>query len=293
MAGGLVQMTAYGLQDIYLTSAPQVTFFKVVYRRHTNFAIESMEQGFTGQTNFGKRGFADISRNGDLITGVYLKTVLPEVRYTGDFTRFGHVEFAWCRHIGHAIIDEVDFDIGGTTIDKHYGQWLHIWQELTNNVGHDHTLAKMLGDVPELTSISTLSWDNPDCNLLKPSATLYTPLQFYFCRNNGLAVPLIATQYHQVRISVKFRSAEECYIASDAFKSGCECFELEDASLYIDFIFLDTEERRRFAQVSHEYLIEQLQHGGEESLSSNVGKFRLNFNHPVKALRLIVMPIHM
>jgi len=143
----------------------------------------------------------------------------------------------------------------------------------------------MLGDVPELTSISTLSWDVPENTLLKNSYTLYIPLQFYFCRHNGLALPLIALQYHQVKIYVKFRPADQLYIASEAFKSGADNFELDDASLYVNYIFLDTEERRRFAQVSHEYLIEQLQHTGEESIgNSNSAKYKLGFNHPVKAV---------
>lgn len=256
-----------------------------VYRRHTNFAVESIEQYFNGTINFARKGTAEISRNGDLITQAFLKVVLPEVRFTGDFTRFGHVEFAWVRHIGHAIVDETELEIGGSQIDKQYGDWLHIWQELTSSVDHGYGLSKMLGDVPELTSISTLSWDVPENTLLKPSHTLYIPLQFYFCRNNGLALPLIALQYHQVRIYVKFRPAEQLYIASEAFKSGAENFELDDASIYVNYVYLDTEERRRFAQVSHEYLIEQLQFTGEESIgSSNSAKYKLNFNHPVKAL---------
>ena len=143
----------------------------------------------------------------------------------------------------------------------------------------------MLGDIPELTSISTLSWDDPDNTILKPSYTLYIPLQFFFNRNNGLALPLIALQYHVVKIHVKFRPAEQCYIASDAYKHGAENLQIEEASLYVNYIYLDTEERRRFAQVSHEYLIEQVQHTGEESIgSSNSAKYKLNFNHPVKAI---------
>lgn len=267
-----------------MTGNPQITFFKVVYRRCTNFSVESIEQYFNGTINFSRKGTAEISRNGDLITQVLLKVVLPEVRFTGDFTRFGHVEFAWVRHIGHAIVDETELEIGGSQIDKQYGDWLRIWSELSDKVGHSRGLAKMLGDVPELTSISTLSWDVPENTLLKPSFTLYIPLQFYFCRNNGLALPLIALQYHQVKIYVKFRPAEQCYIASEAFKSGAESFELDDASLYVNYVYLDTEERRRFAQVSHEYLIEQLQHTGEESLTNSSAKFKLNYNHPVKAL---------
>jgi hypothetical protein len=285
MPGALLQLVAYGAQDVYLTGNPQITFFKIVYRRHTNFAVESIEQFFNGATNFSRKSTCEISRNGDLITQTFLKVILPEVRFTGDFCRFGHVEFAWVRRLGHAIIDETELEIGGAQIDKQYGEWLNIWYELSHPVGQEHGYSKMIGDVPELTEVSTLSWDVPDNTLLKPNYTMYVPLQFYFCRNNGLALPLIALQYHQVKIYVRFRPADQCYIASEAFRSGAETFELDDASLYVNYVFLDTEERRRFAQVSHEYLIEQLQFTGEESINnSNSAKYKLNFNHPCKEL---------
>ena len=285
MAGGLMQLVAYGAQDVYLSGNPQITFFKVVYRRHTNFSVESIDIPFNGTPNFSRKAVAEISRNGDLITQVFLKVILPEVRYVGPYDKVGHVEFAWVRHIGHAIVDETELEIGGAAIDKQFGDWLHIWQELSSEVGHDNALSKMLGDVPELTSISTLGWDDYNNTLLKQSYPLYIPLQFYFCRNNGLALPLIALQYHQVKIHVRFRPVEQLYIASDAFKSGADSLDLEDASLCVNFVYLDTEERRRFATVSHEYLIEQLQHTGEESIgNSNSAKYKLNFNHPIKAL---------
>jgi len=283
--GGLLQLVAYGAQDVYLTGNPQITFFKVVYRRHTNFAVESIQQYFTGSTNFGKKSYCEISRNGDLITQTLLEIDIPEVKYCGDFCNFGHVEFGWVRRLGHALIEYTELEIGGSQIDKQYGDWLTIWYELTHEVGQEHGYAKMIGDIPVLTDISTLSWDNPETNFLKPSYRLYVPLQFYFCRNNGLALPLIALQYHQVKIYVLFRPANQCYIASAAFQRGAETFELDDASLWVNYVYLDTEERRRFAQVSHEYLVEQLQYTGEENIGlSNNGKFKLNFNHPTKAL---------
>jgi len=285
MPGGLLQLVAYGAQDVYLTGNPQITFFKIVYRRHTNFAVESIEQFFSGTTNFSRRTPCEISRNGDLITQIFLKVILPEVVYTGSFDNFGHVEFAWVRRLGHAIVDELELEIGGSQIDKQYGEWLNIWYELSHEVGKETGYAKMIGDVPELTEVSTLSWDVPDNNVLKPAYTMYVPLQFYFNRNNGLALPLIALQYHQVKIYARFRPAEQCYIASAAYKSANEVLELTDASLYVNYVFLDTEERRRFAQVSHEYLIEQLQYTGEESINnSNSAKYKLNFNHPCKEL---------
>jgi hypothetical protein len=220
-----------------------------------------------------------------LITQTFLKINLPPVKYCGGFCNFGHVEFAWVRRLGHAIIEYTELEIGGSQIDKQYGDWLTIWYELTHEVGQEYGYAKMIGDIPLLTDISTLSWDCPENNLLKPSYRLYVPLQFYFCRNNGLALPLIALQYHQVKIYVLFRPAFQCFIASAAFGRGAEPFELEDTSLWVNYVYLDTEERRRFAQVSHEYLIEQLQFTGEESIGlANSGKFKLNFNHPCKAL---------
>lgn len=284
MAGGLIQLVAHGTQDIYLTGKPQITFFKVVYRRHTNFAVESIEQTFSGSINFSRKATAEIARNGDLITQAFLKVVLPEVRYNGAYNNLGHVQFAWVKNLGHAIVDYTELDIGGSTIDKQYGDWLQIWQELSGSVGHRHTLARLLGDVPELTSISTLSWHDANNTVLKPSSTLYVPLQFYFCRNNGLALPLIALQYHQVKIHVKFRPVEQCYIASDAFKQGAGNLDLDEASILMNYVFLDTEERRRFAQVSHEYLIEQLQFAGEDVITGSGGKHKLSFNHPVKSI---------
>lgn len=285
MANGLIQLVAYGAQDIYLTGNPNITFFKTVYRRYTNFATESIEQFFTNNLNFGKRSQCEITRNGDLITKMYLRMVFPEVRYCGPLADKNHVVFAWVRRLGHAVIDEMELEIGGTEIDKQYGTWLNIWYELTNSVGKRSGYDRMIGDVPELTELSTLDAECPD-NFLKPRYVTWVPFYFYCCEQNGLALPLIALQYHQVRIYVKLHEAHRCYIASKAFKTGCKddlC--LEDVSLYVDYVYLDTVERRRMAQVSHEYLIQQLQFGGPESINNaNTAKYKLNFNHPCKAL---------
>ena len=282
--GGLVQVVAIGAQNVYLTANPQITHFKSVYRRHTNFSVESIEQTFSGTVNFGRISNAQISRNGDLITQTFIKAVLPEVRYNGPFQNFGHVQFAWVKNIGHALPEEVSFDIGGSNIDKHLSTWFQIVSDLSSKPGLDYVYNKMVGNVPELTSISTLSWDNHENNVLKPSYTLHIPLQFFFNRHNGLALPLIALQYHEVRISVKFRPVDQLYIASDAFKHHSNDLNLDDASLYVNYVYLDTEERRRFAQVSHEYLIEQLQNSTESISNANSGKYKLSFNHPVKAI---------
>lgn len=288
MAGGLMQIVAYGAQDVYLTGNPQITFFKVVYRRHTNFATESIENYYNGAPSFGRKVTCTVSRNGDLITKIYARITLPEITYTGDFVNYGYVQFAWVRRVGHALLSEIELEIGGSRIDKQYSTWLDIWYELSHKVGQESGYAKMIGDIPELTGLSSLSFDNPQNNVLKPAYTMYVPLQFYFCRNNGLALPLIALQYHEVRINITFRRVEDLYIATDAFKNNNPSIDLQESLLLVDYVFLDSEERRRMAQVSHEYLIEQIQFTGEESIKGSTDKYKLAFNHPSKGLYWVV-----
>ena len=284
MSGGLMQLVAYGAQDIYLTGNAQITFFKVVYRRHTNFSMESIEQTFNGQADFGKKVTATISRNGDLIHRVYLQVTLPSVRTTQD-----NASFRWLNWIGHVLVKNVEVEIGGQRIDKHYGDWMHIWNELTQTAGHQSGYANMVGNVPRLTQpINGIAATGGDCDATAcmPQTTLFVPLQFWFCRNAGLALPLIALQYHEVKINLEFREAADCL-----WKRGVVATpQLVAASLWVDYIYLDTDERRRFAQVSHEYLIEQLQFTGDESVTSASNKIKLNFNHPVKEIVWVVQP---
>ena len=186
MGGGLMQLVAYGAQDIYLTGNPQITFFKVVYRRHTNFSMESIEQVFNGTADFGKRVTCTVSRNGDLISRVYLQATLPSVESTCS-SQF----FRWVNFIGHVLIRSVEVEIGGQRIDKHYGDWLTIWNELTIPPGLKSGYDNMVGNTAHLTGTGLQSTD---------ATTLYIPFQFWFCRNPGLALPLIALQYHEVKI---------------------------------------------------------------------------------------------
>ena len=282
MGGGLMQLVAYGAQDVYLTGNPQITFFKVVYKRHTNFSMEPIEQTFSGNAGFNKKVSAHVTRNGDLITKMYLRVEVPEVcvREGLSETELQRTQFAWVRRLGHALIESVELEIGGSRIDKQYGNWFTIWYELCHETGHEEGYAKMIGDVPEMVELST-----PAANgRLKDKYTLYIPMQFWFCRNNGLALPLIALQYHEVRVHFEFRHINELCVHSDNFNPKSTISDIENASLLVDYIYLDTEERRRFAQVSHEYLVEQLQTTGEDAVTSNSYKGRLNFNHPSKAL---------
>ena len=259
MGGGLMQLVAYGAQDVYLTGNPQITFFKVVYRRHTNFSMEAIEQTWNGSANTAGRCTATISRNGDLVHRMYIEL-------SGAAVANG------VNNPTAKVITDVEIEIGGQKIDKHSGLWMEVWSELTepNETGEVGCLTGA-GAITGGTHFQRMSGmgglgneGGGDLNGFR----FYVPLQFWFCRNPGLALPLIALQYHEVKV-----------IMNHTF--GTTNITAGENQLWADYIYLDTDERRRFAQVSHEYLIEQVQ---EQSLSNPSGASDLNFNHPVKEL---------
>jgi hypothetical protein len=330
MGGGLMQLVAYGAQDVYLTGNPQITFWKVTYRRYTNFAIESIEQTFNGQADFGRRVQCVISRNGDLAYRTYLQVTLPEINqsmgntsYNSSSTNHG-VYARWLDFPGEQLVAQVEVEIGGQRIDRQYGDWMHIWNQLTMTAEQQRGYFKMIGNTTQLTFITDPSFSAVDgpCDSTAPrqvcaprnalpETTLYVPLQFWFCSNPGLALPLIALQYHEVKINLDIRPIDECLWAvttlscntgngtasSTRLTTGTSVpasiaynQSLIAASLYVDYVFLDTDERRRMAQNPHEYLITQLQFTGDESVGSSSNKIKLNFNHPVKELIWVVQP---
>ena len=268
MGGGLIQLVAYGAQDVYLTGNPQITFFKVVYRRHTNFSRECIEQIFDGTASLGQTVVCTLSRSGDLVHNMYL---------TGQVTSSTGATNA---HVGHSLIKTCEVEIGGQKIDKHYGQWLQIYSELNGDFGTPAADAASITTKYADTGFSSLVLDTPLNGGTPEVGQFYIPLRFWFCNNPGLALPLIALQYHEVKIKLAFTSTSETTnIASIA-----------NAKLLVDYIYLDTDERRRFAQVSHEYLIEQVQHEGKvQSSAINTQKnITVNFNHPVKYIAWVV-----
>jgi len=290
-----MQLVAYGAQDVYLTGNPQITFFKVVYRRHTNFAVEGIAVPLTGSINFGSKATVTIQRNGDLMLQTYLRVVMKEVKddhYTG--------RFAWVRRLGHALIEDVSLLLGGSQIDKHYGTWMDIWYELTHDISQERGYAQMIGDTPEITELSSKA----ENGLIKPRFEMFIPLQFWFCRNPGLALPLIALQYHEVRMDFTIANKDHLFIASEGnyndsvldkdsqFKTSdaYRSLGIESAEVLVNYVYLDSEERRRFAQVGHEYLIEQLQFTGGQTINGThatnrtQAQYDLNFNHPSKEL---------
>jgi hypothetical protein len=284
-----MQLVAYGAQDVYLTANPQVTFFKQLYRRHSNFAMEAIEQTFNGVGNFGKRVQSTISRNGDLITKVYVQVTLPAI---DDTVIVGGCDFKWVPALGDFLIDNVTVEIGGQQIDKHYGQWLYIWNCLTLPPGITNGYKYMVsGQSGTPNGTCTPCAEPGQINGCLQEKTMYIPLEFWFNRHTGLALPLIALQYHEVKINVDFVPLQ--YLlnitggsASDQSASFTNLSKLGmvACSLFVDYIYLDTEERRRFAQVAHEYLIEQLQFTGTESVTSTSNKIKLQFNHPCKEI---------
>ena len=285
MGGGLLQLVAYGAQDVYLTGNPQITFFKVVYRRHTNFAIEAIEQTPTGSNSLGSRVSFQITRNGDLIHRVYFYGVITAKT----------AAVALVPNFGQKLLKTIELEIGGQRIDKHYSEWLYIWNELSLPIGKRDGYNVMVG--ANKRNIATK---------LGTGATyeLYVPLEFWFCRNVGLALPLIALQYHEVKINIEYESEKlmkDTNTANFTFEEETKAtfdptqnnnnfngtITLDKATLWVDYIFLDTDERRRFAQLSHEYLIEQLQFTGSDSITSSgesMKSIRMNFNHPCKEL---------
>ena len=272
-----MQLVAYGAQDIYLTGNPQITFFKVVYRRHTNFAVESIEQTFNGSPDFGKRTTATISRNGDLVQQMYLEVSLPQACASES----GGV---WTYGIGNALIYKAEIEIGGQLIDRHYGEWMDIWTELSTPEGKQRGYDDMVGN----WYYSNDSGGQETYARVDYSYKLYIPLQFWFNRNPGLALPLIALQYHEVKLNLDIRNETELYNVDNGLIpiTDFSMTQRPTIRLYVDYVYLDTDERRRFAQVSHEYLIEQVQFTGDETVSGNTTSknVTLNFNHPCKEL---------
>ena len=323
MGGGLMQLVAYGAQDVYLTGNPQITFFKTVYRRHTNFSMESIIQTFDGNTDFGNKVTATIARNGDLIHRMYLEHTCAFANTAGGGA---HLDVGLVEHYGHSLIKECEIEIGGQRIDKHYAMWNRVWSDLTefNPSGHfgggltpssttitDNTTGTlyqyMTGNGYGLNSDGCTTGNEFGAGGTTVNGFTYTaagtakidigkiylPLNFWFCRNPGLSLPLIALQYHEVKVVMTFEDISNLVrettavadfggtiskgVLSDAQRSG------QTFDLYCDYIYLDTDERRRFAQVSHEYLIEQVQRQ-EFTITSGSDSLDINLNHPVKEM---------
>lgn len=249
MTGGLMQLVAYGSQDLYLTGNPQMTYFKMIYKRHTNFAMESIKQTFLGTPNYGGKITCKIDRNGDLLKNIYLEITMSD---------YINIEY-----FGFKIIDFIDINIGGTMIDKQYGEWMCIWCDLTHSYDKSSMLKKMVS--------GQIHHSNKSIVII--------PLQFWFCKNPGLAIPLIALQFHEIKLTIALK---ERLNISDP--------DIENINIWADYVYLDQDERLRFSSNSHEYLIEQIQYSQEYTIEDGcvykMAKFK--FVHPIKELIWVI-----
>lgn len=354
MPGGLIQLVACGIQDMYLSGDPQITFFKIVYRRHTNFAIESVVQNFSSMANFGETVSCPISRVGDLVGRIFLYVEIPSIpKFVNENGEPNALrKMAWAKNLGYALVKEVSIEIGGKQIDKQYGEWMYIWSQVSHKQG---SVDKMVGNIPALNHFTNG----------KDGYRLYIPLEFWFCRNTGLSIPLVSLTASDLRIVVTFRRLEECWIIGpthciemapdivemdagsyieqtsnlgtiygyvtnydyltkrlyynkihnqNALKrtfesthpiyntlSGYHCMpnpsstettnpisipykpHIVNSFLYVDYVYLDNEERNKFSKQNHEYLIEQIQFNQELNVSNCHVKQNLTLNHPCKA----------
>ena len=315
MGGGLMQLVAYGSQDIYLTGKPQITFFKAVYRRYTNFAVESIQQDVQASPLFGSQVVVNIARNGDLLKRLWIEyspfDILSGLNNTTGL--LGYQGYTVAANLGHALIDYIDLQIGGQLIDRHYGKWLTIWNYLTetNPTGEQGAIDNWATGPGEYNDNSIYgaagTGDNAVTNVY-PRPTKYNrmaythraqvnvvsnegapqvawiPLQFWFCRNPGLAIPLIALQYHEVTCIINFN---QLGLVTNMPVTRLTGTEFSRFAVYADFVYLDTKERRQFSQNAHEYLIEQVQIN--QSISAI--NIKLTFNHPVKELVWAPVPL--
>lgn len=365
MGGGIAQLASYGVADSYLTGQPSITFFKSIWRSYTNFSTEAVSQTFDGTADFGRKATVTLSRNGDLVSRVWLQITLPNLfaydvtpapaegqsvdataqagvaasTSTGDLGAYGATKvwyktstantFAWeragkvysnaqctteivswpymvasgdiyvqpaslvrwCNSIGHALMSSVELEIGGQRIDKHFSEWWDIWSELSEKEEKRPGLWEMIG------KYSDAAYDAGATRDQGRARTYYIPLTFCFNRHMGLALPLVALTYHQVKFNFEFRPYLECIrsttpVAALSAKAGGGVPAFTDIQMYAEYVFLDTPERRRFATMPHEYLIEQLQFLGDESVLPGTlnRKLQLNFNHPVKMVSWVYVP---
>lgn len=284
MGGGLLQLVAYGAQDAYLSGNPHITFWKILYKRHTNFAMEAFRVNFTGSPVYGQRLVAVVNRNADLIHKTYVEVVLPDTAGAAGDTDDIFWSAGGYRRLGYLLLQQVEVEIGGQIIDRHYGEWLYIWETLTADYDTAWKIDQMVGGPYSGSTTSSIT-----CGGRPP--VLYIPLQFWFCRNPGLSLPLIALQYHEVRFNITLNDAINLVKANAAntsantiSKAAAALPAIKDMALYIDYIYLDVDERRRFAQDSHEYLIDQLQFEGQQQITTGTARLDLTLNHPVKEL---------
>ena len=294
MPYGILQLLYVGEQNIYITENPNITFFKTVYKRHTMFAIDTVQEYFNGKVAFGQTIRCKLSKSGDLLSkmGIYIKLsslneCCANVKSARDIACLctcprclldpvdDEVVYGYVNCIGHVLLEWMEVWIGGQMIDRHYGEWLEIWTELTQ------TAEKRLGYYEMIGKKDPVSYT---VDSFTEEMELYVPFNFWFCRNIGLALPVMALMYHDVEIVVKVRDFDQCWVSNRRNVVRPKAYI--DAWILADYVYLSLEERHKFYSESHLYLIEQVQLNENNNGDCNSGTLNidLNFNHPVKEL---------
>ena len=311
MGGGLLQLVAHGAQDAYLSGNPQITFWKGLFKRHTNFAMEPFRLNLTGMPAWGQKQTVTINRHADLLYSTYLDVVLP-VTFPNS-----NINIDWNNEqgrLGYNLLDYVELEIGGQAIDRLYSEYLYLWDTLTSDYNTSYKLYQMVGfggdsrrsdggpmsvsngdSAPSTSPKSVYGYRFPSANSSCVSSTgranttapLYIPLPFSYTRNPGAALPLIALQYHEVKINILWNKWQ---LVTADFVNAPQPPPPTSAAIYVDYIYLDVDERRRMAQESHEYLIEQVQFNEDKGIGAATNRIDLTFNHPVKELIWVIQP---
>lgn len=283
--GGLLQLVAQGKQDVFLSGNPQITWFKMVYRRYTNFSMESSIINFDNQADFGRKITTVIPRKGDLLGPLWLEIQLPAL--TDSITG---KPVSYTNATAHALIQEISIEIGEQEIDKQTGEWMEMWSNYIVTSDKQQGWNNMIG---KTTGASQGNSPSSTVGLFGP-LYLYVPLRFWFCKNPGLALPLIAMQYHPVRINITLRPLQQMFVNDHPVNSPCDTSvgssSITSMTMYGDYIHLDVDERRRFVANSHEYLIEQVQYTQSYSIDSTASTVQIpmEFNHPLRELYWMV-----
>lgn len=293
MPAATLQLLYTGLQDMFLTTDPEITFFKTVYKRHTNFSIDTIREHFDGDVDFDKTIRCKLSKYGDLLHKICVYVELSKFHFQPTLNKcnncrctcnkciqmkYDDIIYGWANAIGHVLLETIDISIGGNIIDRHYGEWLEIWTELNQSQEKKYGYYEMIGKV-DMHSYSVDTFTD--------KMSLYIPLNFWFCRKIGLSLPVMNIIYQDVEIIIKLAPLKKCYVTN---KKNAPIPKAEIyAELITDYIFLSLDERQRFYNESHVYLIDQLQLN-TNNVDVNKLDIRIDlcFNNPVKDLVWLV-----
>lgn len=284
--GTLQHIASKGVQDGHLSIAPETSFFKRTYKRVSNYAIEAIDQSISN-LNWGKNPVVQVSRNGDLMSELYL--VMNINRLALDAPNGDTVH--WTNSLGHACLKSVSMEIGNNEIDKLTGEYLEMKHEFESdiNVNVDELVLR------SESQAQLIDWAN-NGNTVDESGDaitqLWIKLTFWFARARSQSLPVIALQYHDIRVKAELRRKDELMIFSNANNTGITTLdgEISDGSLVAHFVFLDSMERRLFAANAHEYLIRNMQVSDFHTKVSGATKVnaRVVFNHPVSCMYWMV-----